>query len=509
MPTALKNTIPLRVSGDPKSEAKKPRSSAEALGQVFTPPEIALAMVNGLGLPKNAKGLLLLDPCVGPATFPKAVRQAGCNGVSIKSYDVDPSMVRLAKAWAETSDTLASVQQADYLEIETPELYDFAILNPPYLRQEWINKKSEYLKSFLRRYNVKVPGTSNLYVYFLVKAISELKPGGRLACIIYDSWQSTLYGKWLQEFLGRMCSSVTVEPVSNLPFAGRLIDATVVYCTRGIGINGAMAFKSSERFSDSLSGLKTIDEIFQTKRGLRLKQADFFLSNAATSNLDGGMPFVKKVNLVQGYNVSDEHSETALLITNIESNKLAQDELARRLELAKRQPDKNVSILTWHRERPDSWMFHSAAPVAPLLFNYYIRNRPKHIYNSRRAYSDNFYGCIPRTDRAPLLSWLAALNSTLSSIGIMEQARNQGAGLAKLQLFEYRLAKVVDLDDWARPDVKAMEELGAELISTSAPDEVIKKIDQLVFSVLGNIKLQPTTLNSVLDNVCALAKKPK
>jgi hypothetical protein len=395
------------------------------------------------------------------------------------------------------------------LEIENVSSYDFAILNPPYLRQEWIGKKRIYQKLFATKYGVKVPGTSNLYVYFLVKAILDLKPGGRLACIVYDSWQSTLYGRWLQDFLRNSCNDVSVEPVSNLPFAGRLIDATIVYCTRSSGAGDGFKFIENKKFCEALQGLKAIDEIFETKRGLRLKQADFFMSDISLSHLDGGTPFVKKVNLIDGYDVSSSHAETALLLRKAEINEQVEKELNKRLSLVTNVSEKNVPILTWYRERPNDWKYHAAPPVAPLLFNYYIRNRPKHIHNPNRAYSDNFYGSIPRSDRVPALAWLAALNSTLSSIGVMDEARNQGAGLAKLQLFEYRAARVVDLNNWDSRDVELMGELGSKLITYPRSDEVIKSIDELVHSVLANENLKPQFLTEVLDNVCARAKKPK
>ncbi len=77
-----------------------------------------------------------------------------------------------------------------------------------------------------------IPGTSNLYVYFVVKIISDLKPGGQFSCILYDSWQSIRYGASLVDYLNENCSSIQFEAVPNQPFHGRLINATILYGTK-------------------------------------------------------------------------------------------------------------------------------------------------------------------------------------------------------------------------------------------------------------------------------------
>ena len=48
-------------SGDPRSEARKPQSLTEALGQVFTPPVLAERMVLGLGLENLEGSVRMLD----------------------------------------------------------------------------------------------------------------------------------------------------------------------------------------------------------------------------------------------------------------------------------------------------------------------------------------------------------------------------------------------------------------------------------------------------------------
>ncbi|MEL7659197.1 MAG: hypothetical protein AAGU75_25175, partial [Bacillota bacterium] len=138
------------------------------------------------------------------------------------------------------------------------------------------------------------------------------------------------------------------------------------------------------------------------------------------------------------FHVPEEHPEAALLVNhedNTSKEKLV-SVLMSRLHAAQNAPDQNMSVLTWFEDQPENWYIHRKAPYAPLVFNYYLRNRPRHIYNPLRAYSDNFYGLSPLEGDA--LAWLAVMNSTSVCAEIMAHSRNQGNGLAKIQLFEYR-----------------------------------------------------------------------
>lgn len=507
----MNTLVPRSVrSGDPKSNARKPRTKAEALGQVFTNVELANQMVKGLGISENEVHQRLLDPCVGPATFPQAIERLvskDCK-VEIDAIDLDAEMVQLTRKWSNFSRIPLRINNADYLEYSIEEQYDFAILNPPYVRQEWITKKHHYKSLFKERYGVSVPGTANLYVYFIVKVIADLKLGGKMACIVYDSWQTTRFGQWLKSYLNENCSWVKVETIPDLPFDGRLIDATIIYVKKGFS-SGNLFEDNTESLLHGVNGLSLLENLFVTRRGLRLKQSNFFMTNLVNAESEGSSPFVKKVALIPGFVVPDNHPEAALLVTSTEVNNRTMETLERRLKQALVSPKDNISILTWRKERPDTWAVHHNAQWAPLLFNYYLRKRPRHIFNPNRIYSDNFYGLTPLSN-IPTQAWLAALNSTVSSIGILEQARNQGAGLAKLQLFEYRAASIIDLTIWPQKDIEKLTFLGQLLIDGREDvTELLSRIDELVANVLADDRLKPHSINEILLEVELNARRPK
>lgn len=499
-------TVSFRRGGDPPSDARKPTETAILLGQVLTPPDVARRMAELLMANSNGNGTRVLDPCVGPGTFIEAVATVN-RDAELVAFDIDRQMVARAKRCAAALGVNASITEDDFVRRDFSEDFELAILNPPYVRQEWLRSKSEYRRHFRSRYSVDVPGASNLYVYFLLKTFELLRPGGRMVAIVYDSWQSTLYGRWLLNILTERGGSITVHPVHRQPFEGHLIDATILLVEklRGGVATGVLPSELSSPFGHH-EAFSPVDRILATRRGLRLKQAAFFLCDISDAERLSATPFVKKLR-TRGFSVPDSHSEAALLTASPKAPSAMARELRRRLQTATQSPESFKPVLTWYRERPESWFLHAEAPYAPLLFNYYIRNRPTHVYNRARAFSDNFYGVTPRSNQ-PISAWLAVLNSTFTCLQLLAAARNQGNGLAKLQLFEYRAARVPNLAALGKSDVRSLSRLGRELINlpNAASADVIRQIDSVLSIALD---VPEKLLNSLFRDVATKARGPK
>lgn len=486
---------------DPKSLAGRPTEKADLFGQVFTPHDIALQMAKTLLEDREEDSVKILDPCVGPFTFPNALLETGLlnENDSLTLIDIDPEMVNLSQNMVVQDTVCYEFVNSDYLQMKADSGFDYAIFNPPYIRQEWIDNKHEYRDLFKNLYNVEIPGTSNLYVYFLVKVIMDLKPGGKFSAIIYDSWKSTLYGRWLMKFIEKHCDHLLIDLVRKQPFNKRLIDATIIQGVKRGTVDAddsresCVKIEAPETFRD-IDGFAPIDSLFKTKRGLRLKQANFFLCDFADKEGVGATPFVKKVNSIKGYVVPDNHPESALLIHPGEENPLVMEEIQKRLVTAKQNAEQNVSILTWFNERPENWYVHRKGEWAPIIFNYYVRNRPRHIYNPNRVYSDNFYGISLRVEGS-VFAWFAVLNATSTCVEILRNSRSQGNGLFKIQLYEYRRVNVADIRNCDKRTQDLFDYLGRKLVeSTETRDETIGQIDDLIHSSFRDERLNPAKL---------------
>ncbi|MEM4343823.1 MAG: Eco57I restriction-modification methylase domain-containing protein, partial [Candidatus Caldarchaeum sp.] len=83
------------------------------------------------------------------------------------------------------------------IEVFMPSLADIIVMNPPYVRQEKIPKsKKEHLVK-----NYMLDRTSDIYAYFMVRALRLLKPRGVAALITSDKWLEVGYGITLQRLL--------------------------------------------------------------------------------------------------------------------------------------------------------------------------------------------------------------------------------------------------------------------------------------------------------------------
>ena len=86
--------------------------------------------------------------------------------------------------------------QAEFPAVMKGGGFDVVIGNPPYVRQESLKEQKEYYQS---RYAV-YQGTADLYVYFIEKGISLLRPGGVFSYIVANKWMRANYGKPLRKF---------------------------------------------------------------------------------------------------------------------------------------------------------------------------------------------------------------------------------------------------------------------------------------------------------------------
>src|SRR5271157_2933285 len=383
---------------DPRSTATRPAQKADILGQVLTPPTIAKKMCQ-LVLPgPPRKPVQILDPSVGPGTFPQALAALGIlnENCTVTMVDIDGDMIAKTRELFAQEQCEQKLVQEDYLEMDQRGAFDCVICNPPYIRQEWIANKAHYRDLLLNRYNIHIPGTANLYVYFVAKIVEDLKPGGTFACIIYDSWTKTIFGQWLSAFLQAECEGVQVIEEKNQPFLNRMIKASIITGKRKKKANKGVQKMAQPRGTRQLDGAARapeakgpfrrekgfypMDSLMATKRGLRLKQADFFLCDYSLVENIGATPFIKKIGKVKGFAIPEDHPEAALLVADGEDNPLVFAELQRRLAGAQLHPDQNKTILNWYQERPEAWYLHRRPPYGSIIFNYYLRNRPKHLY---------------------------------------------------------------------------------------------------------------------------------
>ncbi|MFX0135673.1 MAG: N-6 DNA methylase [Candidatus Hodarchaeota archaeon] len=171
--------------------------NGKELGSVLTPPKTANYIISRLGLIKPSQKIL--DPCVGPGVFIRALLKIGVNQNQIWAYEINPNYktdIESLGIHFEVKDTLLTINTNSFNE------FDFIIGNPPYL-----NKASSYVRKNKSRLK-ELYGDVNAhetYSMFIVNSIWRLKEGGTLGFITSDSFLTLSTHKKLRKFILENC----------------------------------------------------------------------------------------------------------------------------------------------------------------------------------------------------------------------------------------------------------------------------------------------------------------
>ncbi|MDP1654281.1 MAG: class I SAM-dependent methyltransferase [Rhodocyclaceae bacterium] len=146
--------------------------NVHALGQVFTPDAVVERM---LALRKR-RGRSL-DPAAGDGAFSRRIN--ACEAIEIDAT-VAPEGARVM----------------DFFALPLTEKFDTVIGNPPYVRQQDIPPET-----LARLDSVLFDGRSNLYLFFIEKAVRHLRRGGELIFIVPREFAKLTAARKLNAFL--------------------------------------------------------------------------------------------------------------------------------------------------------------------------------------------------------------------------------------------------------------------------------------------------------------------
>lgn len=160
-----------------------------ALGQWFTPPEVAdLAL--GLALPNDPATARVLDPACGDGVFLARARAAGCAPANLHGIELEADVARAARVNVPG----ASVLQSDLFSVEPPsDGFDVVVGNPPYVRQERLS--AEHKRRARARIAADWPelsaaelerlvGRADLAAACVMRALRMVREGGRVALVV-------------------------------------------------------------------------------------------------------------------------------------------------------------------------------------------------------------------------------------------------------------------------------------------------------------------------------------
>ena len=307
----------LPASG-PKREALREK------GQFWTPDWVADAMVAWCASEADD----IFDPAVGAGAFFRAAKRfARRRGTPLRllGTELDPGQVAKGQELGLEAADYDGVVVTDFMTYLPNRAFRSIVANPPYVRHHRFG--ADY-KADLRSYGLRVTGQeldgrAGLHVFFLIKALTLLEPGGRLAFIVpADTCEgrfAPVLWAWIERRF-RIEGAVTFAPsaspfpgvdtnpivllIQNAPPAETMWWAHVkkpdtaelaAWCTAGLGPWSsddleALGRKTAEAVSTGLTrrprsaaqeGDVVFGDFFKVVRGIATGDNDFFFMNSA------------------------------------------------------------------------------------------------------------------------------------------------------------------------------------------------------------------------------------
>ena len=524
--------LELFFSKDFETKTINPKQD-ENLGQVFTSAILAKFMI-GLLRERLKQNSSILDPCIGPNTFFKAMSEnfSNCN---LKGIEIDINLIteEIKKFYESPNRTLIN---GSFFDLPFSEKFDLIIQNPPYVRQELLADGANSKENI--RYNVSsilstIPSQSNLYIYFLLKSILHLKDGGVMVAVIYDSWLYSSFGKFLKESFLKLGHLDSIYHFKKSAFDDVEIGATVIKFVKDKnhkksisyyplndlndlrtynGLNGnCLKLKQQELLTYSFNNhsiinfksslfkeLKTIVSQPIQRGTSAVVNSHFIFSKNELPELK---PIVKDVSQIKTYTVNQENAYILAVNGSISNETKLYLESVKN-EILKAPAQKFIAVKRDIETKSD-WYKINLKATGNFIFNYYLRNNIDFIYNPNKFLSsDNFYILNIKNNE---LANFSILNSSFTRLNTLSNSRSQGNGLRKIQLYEFKEVKVIDINKLSEENIKKLELLGKELMNVSRYEngqkQIIEQIDLLLIDEYNKVNSSSITVDELNNEI--------
>lgn len=196
--------------------------------QFFTPEVIADFMARWVL--DGRKKADVLEPAFGLGAFSRSLFKQNPK-VRVVGYEADATIYNYAAENVAQAGSDVLLYNEDYLRASWEDKYDGIICNPPYLKfHDYDNASLVPLVN--GQLGIRLNGFTNLYTLFLLKSISQLRDGGRMAYIVPSEFLNSDYGVEVKRALLRsgVLKHVVVVDFTQCAFDDALTTACILLC---------------------------------------------------------------------------------------------------------------------------------------------------------------------------------------------------------------------------------------------------------------------------------------
>lgn len=455
------------------------------LGQVFTKNVVADFMVSQFNISKDS---LVLDPCFGGGAFLNSLQHNGFN--NFQGYEIDEVLFSNVKEkWTEKK-----LYKEDFLLNDNVEKFDGIIMNPPYIRQEKIDDLKYFgiNKKILSKIAVykDLSSKSNIYMYFILKAISMLKNDGEMVVIFPKSWTASNTGQKFKELLFEKCSLISQTYLYGELFEKKaLVDVFVLHLKKGRTgtnsitnsyclIDNEFIPNDEHKVEKNLGFEVEFNSIATIRRGLTTGFNSMYINPPFHEK--ESQKHVRKIlsspKSVNGYNTKGAKLDDIFLPdTSIGFSHEIQEFLKEKRNgiLATEKPK---TLLKEIKSENPNWFSISSFDSKGIIFNYFVRNNMKFIMNDFELVRDNFYIIKSKINKYLLFS---LLNNFYSYYQLEIYGKRYGAGLLKLQKYDLENLVFPNYNNFSVEDTDKLIEYGRKLSNENSV-ECIRQTTKII-----------------------------
>ena len=363
--------------------AKSDLAYRKKLGQFFTPYSVACFMGQWLTEIRTAEPQVL-DPCAGLGVFERALYFTDPDFAEKARFTLWEKDRGLAPDLSAICKRLAihhSVISKDFVnEHDWSATYDAIIANPPYYKHHYVQNKEDVRAVISSNVGAPFSVQTNIYCWFLIKALALLKPGGRLAFIIPTEFLNANYGRDVKKYLletGSLRHIISVCYKSKT-FDDAITTACVLLAEKGVeSANGIRFYRadSHDQFDNLSRYLADTDFIEYEPSNLDIerKWRSYFPGNETiderTPNL---VPFSTYGRFSRGI-ATGANEFFAIRPTTAEKHGLPMDCLIPCLSKARQAPGKKFTQLDFEslsRSDKPVYLFDGEALTDKAVENY-------------------------------------------------------------------------------------------------------------------------------------------
>lgn len=479
------------------------------LGQIFTPKSVAEYMANMFTLKDNAS---ILDPCFGKGVFIDVLSKK--NNYILQGVEIDK---KLYDAYSNIDKDNCVLINADFLTYEFQNKFSGVIMNPPYIRHEKIDDLKDYgiTKENLLKMGLfkKISKNSNLYMYFILKAIDLLDDNGELIVIFPNTWLKTKSGINFKDMICRECQISKQALIKGDVFTKDvLVDVVILKLIKTkdylkteeiiLSYDGS-SLSSLDCNNSRLVANKHINlkKVCKIKRGLTTGHNKLFVGEFSED--DNFLPYVHKIlsspKSIKGYSTNQAVLDDLLVISdnynNLNSTVKKYINLHKESIIAEKKPKTLYESIN---KNDVNWYKIKNFKCKGIIFSYIIRESMKFILNDFDiTVRDNFYVLYPDID---ILLLFAILNNYYTYSRLEEIGKHYGGGLLKLQKYDLDNVEIIDINVLEVNDIDKLKDFARKLINTN-DKRIIDEITMLLS------KYESTTyeeIKEIYNNQCEL-----